>query len=367
MEDSKINPIFSVSDFLAVVNQTFEHAYPIVEIEGEVSSFKVNQGKYIFFDLKDTESSVNCFMMLWQMRMPVEDGMKVIVVATPKITKFGKFSLTIKSIRPSGEGSIKKSFEILKEKLDKEGLFSPERKRLLPNRPKHIGLISSINAAGYADFIKIINDRWSGITIDVANVQVQGNGAPEQIINAINYFNQQDILPEVLVIIRGGGSADDLSTFNDEPLVRTIASSRAPILIGVGHEVDESLSDLAADYSASTPSNAAQILVPDKKAVIEQSKMRIKSVVPMLLQKTSQLEQMTSKILINIIDKINYQINQKEFIIKKSKDILEQLNPDKVLSRGYAILRGKIEIGEMIEIEITDKIIKAEVKNVEGK
>src|SRR5674476_1567979 len=176
----------SVSDFIAVTNQTLEYAYPSVEIEGEVASFKVSQGKFIFFDLKDSGGSVGCFMTVWQLRVPIEDGMKVIVTATPKLTQWGKFSLTVKAVRPSGEGALKKSFEILKSKLDKEGLFALERKRPLPAVPSHIAVISSTQAAGYADFIKILNDRWGGVLIDVANVQVQGTSAPDQIIRAIN-------------------------------------------------------------------------------------------------------------------------------------------------------------------------------------
>lgn len=147
----------SVSEFVASLNQTLEYAYPIVEIEGEVASFKVNQQKYVFFDLKDAGASVGCFMTVWQLRVPVEDGMKVIVRATPKMTPWGKFSLTVQSIRPSGEGSLKKSFELLKEKLDKEGLFDPARKRSLPSTPSHIGVVSSTQAAGYGDFIKILD------------------------------------------------------------------------------------------------------------------------------------------------------------------------------------------------------------------
>ncbi|HEU4830846.1 MAG TPA: exodeoxyribonuclease VII large subunit, partial [Candidatus Saccharimonadales bacterium] len=129
-------PIFSVSDFIAVTNQTLEYAYPAVEVEGEVTSFKVNQGKYVFFDIKDAGGSIGCFMTVWQLRVPIEDGMKVIVSATPKLTQWGKFSLTVKTVRPSGEGALKKSFELLKAKLDTEGLFAPERKRLLPRVPQ---------------------------------------------------------------------------------------------------------------------------------------------------------------------------------------------------------------------------------------
>ena len=226
-------PRLQVSDFIAVFNQTMEYAFPVVEIEGEVASFKVNQGKFVFFDLKDAGGSVNCFMMLFQLRVPIEDGMKVIVTATPKLTQWGKFSLTVKAIRPSGEGSIKKSFELLRAKLDQEGLFAPERKRSLPAIPQHIGVISSKQAAGYADFIKIMNDRWGGVRIDVAQVAVQGADAPDQIIRALEYCNTREDLPDVIVIIRGGGSADDLSAFNDEQLVRAIAASRVPTLTGI--------------------------------------------------------------------------------------------------------------------------------------
>ncbi|HET8883963.1 MAG TPA: exodeoxyribonuclease VII large subunit, partial [Candidatus Saccharimonadales bacterium] len=180
--EKAVVPQLSVSDFIALTNQTLEYAYPSIEVEGEVASFKVNQGKYVFFDIKDAGGSVGCFMTVWQLRVPIEDGMKVVVTATPKLTQWGKFSLTVRAIRPSGEGSLKKSFELLRAKLDKEGLFAAERKRVLPGLPQHIAVISSAQAAGYADFIKIIGDRWGGLQIDVASVQVQGASAPDQMI-----------------------------------------------------------------------------------------------------------------------------------------------------------------------------------------
>src|SRR5664279_3322909 len=162
MEKPKL-PTFSVSDFIALTNQTLEYAYPIVEVEGEISSFKVNQGKFVFFDIKDAGASVGCFMTVWQLRIPIEDGMKVIVTATPKLTQWGKFSLTVKAVLPSGEGALKKSFELLKAKLEQEGLFLEDRKRTLPPIPQHVAVISSTQSAGYADFMKIVNDRWGGL------------------------------------------------------------------------------------------------------------------------------------------------------------------------------------------------------------
>jgi exodeoxyribonuclease VII large subunit len=366
MEKSQI-PKFSVSDFVAIVNQTLDFAYPTIEVEGEVSGFKLNQGKFIFFNIKDNNSSVSCFMMAFSLRVPIQDGMKVVIIATPKVTNWGKFSLTVKSVRLSGEGSIKKSFELLKAKLDSEGLFSIERKRQLPRIPKHIAVISSVQAAGYVDFTKILNDRWGGVKIDVAQTLVQGVEAPDQIIRAINYFNQQEILPEVIVIIRGGGSADDLAAFNDELLVRAIAGSRIPTLVGVGHEVDESLADMAADVRASTPSNAAQILVPDKNETLRFVNSQISYLLPKILQIIDNQKQAVNDLMLGAIKEIELAANIQMNNILATKNLLTQLNPENVLSRGYALLRGEIRVGSIIEVETSSNIMKAEVKNVSKK
>lgn len=360
-------PIFSVSDFVASLNQTLEYAYPVVAIEGEVASFKVNQGKWVFFDVKDETSSVACFMSLYSLRVPVEDGMKVVIRATPKITPWGKFSLTVQAIRPSGEGSLKKSFELLKTKLDKEGLFAQERKRLLPEVPSHVAVISSTQAAGYGDFVKIINERWGGMRIDVAHVQVQGASAPEQMIRAIKYFNEQRVLPEVLVIVRGGGSADDLATFNDEPLVREIAASRIPTLVGVGHEIDTTLADMVADKRAATPSNAAQMLVPDKREVVSNLHHLVSRI---LLRMDSIIEGYqrdvndTIKTAWSLMDaRVDLLLGQ----LVATRQVLGAYNPHAVLERGYALVRGTVAPGEEITIEHTSQIITAEVKNVDNK
>jgi len=362
-----VQQVFSVSDFIAVVNQTLEYAYPNIEVEGEVASFKVNQGKFVFFDIKDSGGSIGCFMTVWQLRVPIEDGMKVIVTAAPKLTQWGKFSLTVKAVRPSGEGALKKSFELLKAKLEVEGLFAPERKRQLPLIPRHVAVISSTQAAGYADFIKILNDRWVGIRVDVAHVQVQGTDAPDQIIRAVEYFNQRELIPEVLVIIRGGGSADDLAAFNDELLVRSIAGSRIPTLIGVGHETDESLADLVADVRAATPSNAAQILVPDRLDIIRAVRAQVGSLLPRIMQVVDQQKQEVRERLTDIVRKIEQVVDEKAMYISNLRNVLAQLNPNAVLSRGYALIRGNIKVGSLIEIETNKAILGAEVKNVVNK
>jgi exodeoxyribonuclease VII large subunit len=367
MENTTNNLRLGVSDFIALTNQTLEYAYPTVEVEGEVASFKVNQGKYVFFDLKDEGGSVGCFMTVWQLRVPIEDGMKVIVTATPKLTQWGKFSLTVRAIRPSGEGSLKKSFELLRAKLEKEGLFAEERKRSLPALPKHVAVISSTQAAGYADFIKIINDRWGGLQVDVGHVQVQGADAPDQIIRALKYFNSQENLPEVIVIIRGGGSADDLSAFNDELLVREIAASRIPTLVGVGHEVDVSLADMVADVRAATPSNAAQILVPDKQEIIRQVQRQLSSVLPRIERVVADKQTMLTQQLEHALERVDARYRQYLDSFTSLRRVLRELDPSKVLQRGYALIRGTITEGSVIEIEKQDILITAEVRHVSKK
>lgn len=362
------NPIrLGVSDFIALTNQTLEYAYPLIEVEGEVASFKLNQGKYVFFDLKDEGASVGCFMMAWQLRLPVQDGMKVIVSASPKLTNWGKFSLTVRAIRPSGEGNLKKSFELLKAKLSDEGLFAAERKRALPYIPKHVAVISSTEAAGYRDFIKILDDRFGGLKVEVAHVQVQGTEAADQIIEALRYFNSRETLPEVIVIVRGGGSADDLSVFNDELLVREIAASRVPTLVGVGHEVDVTLADMAADVRAATPSNAAQVLVPDKREIIATIRHRVSGIIPGLEHEIVVRRHDIRQLVEKSFETISRRHTREEDHLRHLRQVIRQLDPKSVLRRGYAIVKGELQKGSVIEIEKNDILITAEVRDVRKK
>lgn len=364
------------TELISVVNQTLEYAYSSVTVVGEVVSFKVNQGKWVFFDLKDEESSISCFMTLWSLRVPLEDGMKVVVRGVPKVTKWGKFSFTVTAVQPVGEGSLKKAFEMLKKKLASEGLFDVSKKRGIPEDLTRLGVISSTAAAGYADFIKIINARWGGMKVQVAHTQVQGIDAPDQIIKALQYFNERGEV-QMIAILRGGGSADDLACFNDEKLVRAVAASKIPVICGIGHEVDESLCDLAADVRASTPSNAAEMLTRDR--VAEKKKIRD------LMMKTGQtvvqeveharrdnhgkvervahglvtkyIEPKLNEIQKNMTDvlrNIKREFVSREDYIKQKITMLEALNPEVVLKQGYAILSGKISPGSVVKITTYD-------------
>lgn len=356
--------IYSVSDFIATSNDIFEKSFPSVLIEGEISSFKVNQNKFVFFDLKDEESVLGCFMTVWQLRFPLEDGMKVIAQVKPKLTNWGKFSLTVEKITPKGEGSLKKSLEILKEKLTREGLFDENRKRRIPQDLQKVAVISSTQAAGYADFIKIINERWGGLKIIVAHTQVQGMVASDQIIRAIDFLNSQSELPDVIAIIRGGGSADDLAVFNDEKLVRAVANSRVPIITGIGHEIDQSLCDLAADFAASTPSNVAQILTPNKFDEMRFLRSKILRTNDLLLSKIAELKKANREKNQEIRNRILQNILDQKREVQAKKRILESYNPQNILAKGYALISGEIATGKEITIKTIDKTITAEVKNV---
>jgi len=366
-----------VSDLIALVNQTLEYAYPSVVVEGELSSFKVSKGKFIFFDLKDDESAVSCFMMAYQLRTPLEDGMKVRVVAVPKLTAWGKFSLTVRDVRPVGEGDIKKSFKILHAKLEKEGLFDAARKRRLPVIPQRVGLIASTESAGYADFVKILNSRWGGLEVAVADVQVQGANAAPQIVRAIQYFSEHAQPVDVLVIVRGGGSAEDLAVFNEEPLVRAVAASRIPTLVGVGHEVDTSLADLAADVRAATPSNAAQILVPDRKAILRDIRHKQHRMLVHLVSRQQRLKRQLADAKRHMLMRTVRSLAAQRQHVLYARRTLRQLDPKVVLARGYAIVRDKsgtlvhadasLSPGDAVVIETSNAIINAGVTNVQPK
>ena len=360
-------PRFSVSQFIAVTNQVLETGLSDVVLFGEVSSFKINQGKWVFFDLKDSESSIGCFMTVYQLGgFPLEDGMKIAVQATPKLTSFGKFSLTIKRFHPLGEGSLKKAFELLKAKLQKEGLFDPAKKRPIGRNFERIGVISSTQAAGYADFIKIINERWGELKIQVAHTQVQGLPAVDQIVRAIEYMNQHTD-NQVIALIRGGGSKDDLAIFNDEKLVRAIAASRIPVITGIGHEVDGSLADLAADLAASTPSNAAQFLTRDRQAETHSLKLQVSRICQQVIGKINIEERRLCEQIENVRNKIFNLLQFELQKIQQKQQVIENLNPAIVLKRGYAIIHGQITEDSLVTFETVKYQAEAKIIRVKNK
>lgn len=366
-------PAFSVSEFVAVLNQTLEYAYPAATITGEVAHFRVSKNRWVYFDLKDEQSTVRFFGTVYQLSTPLEDGMMVAVRGVPRLHQQYGFSVTVQQVRPVGEGSIKKAAQLLEAKLAAEGLFALERKRSLPYPPSHIGLITSSESAAYRDFIKIINARWGGVRITLIDVQVQGGASPAQVVRAIEHYNQLAEGPEVLVITRGGGSAEDLQAFSTEQVTRAVAASRIPTLVAIGHEVDISLAELAADQRASTPSNAAELLVPDKTLLLSEVRRhrdRIRHFVDRavhdarreLVLARETLEDGTRQLVVASRQKLHLQ-----------KQLLQAFNPQAALDRGYALVRHNQAIirsgrdvakGDTVIVQLRDAELTSEVKGI---
>ncbi len=271
MEISEIRgvaPILSVSEFVEYINIAIGQRK--VSIEGEISGYHLNQGKWVFFDLKDEDSKIGCFAASWNMRTALEDGMQVVVHGVPRVYgKSGKFSIMVDSIELRGEGSLRRAFELTRKKLEAEGLFDVARKRPLPQFPEKIGIIASRESAAYTDFMRIVQSRWGGVELYLYHVQVQGERAVGDIIKAFEWFNTVGIQEGVqsIALIRGGGSLEDLQAFNSEGVARAVFGSRLPVVCGVGHERDESLADYAADVRAATPTHAASLIVPDREEI----------------------------------------------------------------------------------------------------
>lgn len=260
---------FSVTEFVEYINLALGQRR--VSVEGEISGYHLNQGKWVFFDLKDKESSIGCFAVLWNLHTTLEDGMQVVVHGVPRIYgRSGKFSIMVDSVELRGEGALRRAFELTRKKLEQEGLFDAARKRPLQKFPEKIGVIASRESAAYSDFMRIVNQRWGGLGVYLYHVQVQGARAVDDITRAFEWFNTVGVEEGVqsLALIRGGGSLEDLQAFNSESVARAVFGSRIPVVCGVGHERDESLADYAADVRAATPTHAASIVVPDRDELL---------------------------------------------------------------------------------------------------
>jgi len=365
--------ILSVSDFVGVLNQTLEHVYPNVVIVGELANFRISKNRWVYFDLKDEHASVRFFGTVYQLPGPLEDGMMLQVRGNPRLHPLYNFTVNVVNIQPVGEGSLRKAAALLQAKLTAEGLFDEPRKRPLPYPPQRVGLITSGESAAFADFVKIMNERWGGVAIDLADVQVQGEVAPQQIVRAIEYFNAHAQPPEVLIITRGGGSAEDLAAFNTEQVTRAVAASRIPTIVAIGHEVDISLAELAADQRASTPSNAAQLLVPDKKHEIQQLQFVKNQLGQLLAQLAVTFRKDIQTYRERLYDQTLRIIQQQQQDIRLKKQLLEALNPQQILKRGYAVVSvgGKIvtsvkgrKAGDVLSIRLQDGTIESKVSKV---
>ena len=324
----------TVTQFVEMIDETLD-AFNGAVVEGEVDEYQLSGGKWVRFALKDDNSTVRCFMPVWFLKSEIENGMKVLATGRPKLTQKWGFSFNLTGVVPSGEGSLKRAFELLKKKLHEEGLFDADRKRPIPLYPQHVVLITSREAAAYTDFLKVLKARQGGLTVSFIHTQVQGEKAAGQIVEALATANTELSHVDAIVLVRGGGSLEDLQSFNDEQVVRAIAGSRYPTIVGVGHERDITLADLAADVRASTPSNAAELLVKSRDLLeyeILHLRERLRDTV---FEQLKQRRATIKQIVLILHGEVR---GMKQRIIQLQR-VLVSLSPLGVLERGYSITK----------------------------
>lgn len=264
--------IYSVSELTAHIRDLLEDEFPSVWIQGEVSNFRSAPSGHFYFTLKDDTAQIRCVMFKTQSRFlkfRLEDGLNVIGWGRVSVYSLrGDYQLILDTMEPAGFGSLMLAFEQLKTRLAAEGLFDTRRKKPMPRFPRTVGIVTSPRGAAVRDMIRIIMRRFPGTHILVSPATVQGDRAPEDIVAGIRRLCEAGDV-DVIIVGRGGGSVEDLWAFNDERVVRAVAVCTVPIVSAVGHETDFTLTDFAADLRASTPSAAAELLVPDRRELAD--------------------------------------------------------------------------------------------------
>ncbi len=279
--------ILSVSELNSQARRLLEISFHNIRVEGEISSLARPSSGHWYFTLKDERAQIRCAMFRNRnqaLRFTPSEGMLVQVRGRVSLYENrGDYQLIIDHMEEAGSGALQKAFEQLKKKLAEEGLFDSERKRELPPYPKHIGVITSPTGAAIRDILSVLKRRAPSIPVTVIPSSVQGNEAIGQLIQALNIASKADF--DVIILSRGGGSLEDLWPFNEESLARAIAEHPVPVVSAVGHEIDFTIADFVADYRAPTPSAAAEILSPDRKALLERVNLLNRKLTTMTLHK----------------------------------------------------------------------------------
>jgi len=271
LESSAGEPrVWTVKELVEAINDALDASLPVVVVQGEISGLKLHQSGHVYFGLKDAEAQIRVAFFRNRIprdQAPLRDGLAVQVEGSLDFyAARGELSLVAKRVTPLGYGALQARFEALKRKLLAEGLFDESRKRPLPRYPTRVGIVTSPTGAAFRDMLRILRQRAPYVEVLLAPVAVQGEGAAAEIADGIALMNEAD-RAEVLIVGRGGGSVEDLWAFNEEAVVRAIAASRLPVISAVGHEVDWSLADFAADARAATPTHAAQQVAPSREEI----------------------------------------------------------------------------------------------------
>jgi exodeoxyribonuclease VII large subunit len=264
--------VWKVRDLVAAVRSHIEREYSDAWVEGEISNFRAPDSGHLYFTLKDGNAQIRVVMFRSAarlLRFRPGDGLQVVVRG--RITVYeerGELQVSAEYIEPKGAGSLQLAFEQLKAKLEAEGLFAAERKKAIPSLPSRIGVVTSAQAAALRDILNVLQRRHHSVNVVIYPAQVQGDAASYEVAAGVRYFNQHDNV-DVIVIARGGGSAEDLASFNSEALARTVAASEIPVISAIGHETDFTIIDFIADLRAPTPSAAAELVIRSRQEVEE--------------------------------------------------------------------------------------------------
>lgn len=384
--------IYSVSELNQMVQDLLEDAFLPIWIEGEISNFSSPSSGHWYFSLKDANAQVRCALFNGRQRYkdnPPKNGMQILVRA--KISLYpvrGEFQLIIDQFEPAGEGALRKAFEGLKIKLAAEGLFETQHKKSLPKFPKTIGVISSETGAALRDICIVLKKRFPAIAVIVYPCLVQGKNAPTQIVQQIQVANQRQEC-DVLILARGGGSLEDLWSFNEESVARAIFKSKLPLISAIGHETDFTIADFVADCRAATPSMAAQLASPDsneyqqylgktyqrliktigyllnaRQQTLENLSKRLRHPKQRLQDSTQRCDELTQRL--NLSLKNQLQTHQQKLL--SLSRTLHAISPLASLARGYAIVTDaqskkilrhsqQIKLGQ----EIITKLAKGEL------
>ena len=397
-----IDSIYTVSDVNRIIKQMIETRAEFfnIQLRGEVSNFRKYASGHCYFTLKDKNSVIKAVMFRGrasELKFLPKDGDQVLAIGRIGVyERDGIYQLYVDIMIASGAGDLMVAYEKLKQKLEQEGLFSSARKREIPAQPQKIGIITSQSGAAIHDIITVSKRRSPGVKLVFFPVKVQGEDAGLEIVKAINFMNKHK-LTDVLIVGRGGGSIEDLWAFNEERVVRAIASSVIPVVTAIGHETDFTLADFAADRRAATPSQAAEIVVPNVWELIrhlEQLNQRnIRAVTALVERNESKILEISNSLVFkepdrwladkkiavdNCLNRIFLSMNriQQEFEHKYALLVtrLDASSPLNIMSRGYSIARkadgtiiktiDAVNIGESIETVTKDGFILSAVTDV---
>lgn len=311
-------------------------------VTGEISNLKYHSSGHLYFSISDENSKINCFFPAQYARglhYELGDGLAVIIHGYLNVyKKGGTYTLFVRSIEIAGEGNLAMAFQMLKEKLDAEGLFDPAHKKPIPRFPRRIGIVTSNTGAAVRDIIKIIESRTSLTDMIVFPVLVQGSEAAADIAATIDMINRDFDDIDTLIVGRGGGSMEDLWAFNEEIVARAIYRSRIPVISAVGHEIDFTIADFVADRRAETPTAAAEMAVPNIRELMQRAESWQNSLMADLKKKVSYADLRAEKLFAEMRHVLQGRVNAYRHELESCRLLLDENHPYRVLRKGYAVL-----------------------------